>query len=88
MNADAQDANKRVAPRMRTLKGARLVLPNNVSTFQCMVRNISDTGLAVELPSTLAIPNRVTLRMDDGRPDRLCDVVWRTETRLGLHYVS
>lgn len=73
---------------MRTLKGARLVLPNNVSTFQCTVRNISETGLAVELPSTLAIPNQVTLRMDDGRPDRLCDVVWRTETRLGLHYVE
>jgi hypothetical protein len=88
MNPGVETENKRTAARLRSLKGARLVLPNRIGTFQCTVRNLSATGACVELPSTLSVPNRVTLRMDDGSPDRLCDVAWRTEQRLGLHFVS
>ena len=80
--------NQRRAVRLRTLKGAHLVLPNNVSTFVCTVRNMSATGALVELPSTLGVPQRVTLRLDDGSPEKLCDVAWRTEKRLGLHFVD
>ena len=86
MNATAEMDNKRIAPRLRSLKGAHLVLGNGISTFRCTVRNTSTTGVCVELPSTVAVPSRITLRMDDGSPDRLCDVAWRTETRLGLHF--
>jgi hypothetical protein len=87
MNAGVQTDDKRSAPRLRSLKGARLVVAQT-STFQCTVRNISSTGLCVEMPSTLAIPGRVELRMDDGTPSRVCEVAWRTETRLGLRYVA
>ena len=34
------DDNKRIAPRHRTLKGARIVVNDGFSTFQCMVRNL------------------------------------------------
>ena len=78
---------KRGSPRLRSLKGAQLVLPHNMSVFRCTVRNISETGVGVELPSTLAIPNRVTLKMDDGSPERRCEVAWRTQTRLGLRFL-
>lgn len=88
MNAGVESDNKRSAARLRSLKGAHLVLPNRIGTFQCTVRNLSATGACAELSSTLSVPNRVTLRMDDGSPDRPCEVVWRTETRLGLHFVS
>lgn len=87
MSNDDQE-NKRRAVRMRTLKGAKLVLPNNVSTFDCTVRNISATGALVEMPSTLGVPQRVSLRLDDGSPERVCEVAWRTERRLGLHFVG
>ena len=68
MNASAETENKRAAPRLRSLKGAHLVLANGISTFRCTVRNISTTGVCVELPSTLAVPNRLTLRIqpDEG----------------------
>jgi PilZ domain len=88
MNAHAKTPERRGAPRLRTLKGARLVLPNQISTFQCTVRNVSETGVGVELSSTLAVPSRVLLKMDDGSSDRMCEVVWRTETRLGLRFLS
>jgi hypothetical protein len=88
MTPGVETDNKRIATRLRSLKGARVILPNRMSTFQCTVRNLSATGACVEMPSTLGVPNRITLKMDDGSPDRLCDVAWRTETRLGLHFVS
>ncbi|BCJ90257.1 hypothetical protein IZ6_09920 [Terrihabitans soli] len=88
MNAGVETDNKRTAARLRSLKGAHLVLPNRIGTFACTIRNLSATGACAEMPSTLSVPNRVTLRMDDGTPERLCDVVWRTETRLGLHFVT
>ena len=87
MSSPAESSDQRRAPRLRSLKGARLVLPNRVSTFQCTVRNISSTGVCVEMPSTFGVLNRMTLRMDDGSADRECEVVWRTETRLGLKFI-
>lgn len=87
MNPGVETDNKRIAARLRSLKGALLILPNRIGTFQCTVRNMSATGACVELPSTLSVPNHLTLRMDDGSPDRPCEVAWRTETRLGLHFV-
>ena len=35
------DDDKRIAPRHRTLKGARIVINDGFSTFQCTVRNLS-----------------------------------------------
>ncbi len=55
------------APRRRTIKGARLILPGSESAFTCVMRNLSDTGALVELPSTLGIPHDVVLETDDGQ---------------------
>lgn len=84
----SEDAdNKRRAQRMRTLKGASLVLPGG-STFSCVMRNLSETGAQVELPSTLGVPHDVRLQTTDGYTNRACRVVWRTEKKLGLEFVD
>ena len=83
---DGPNDNKRTAPRQRTLKGGLIVLPNKMSTFECTIRNLSETGALLELASTLGIPQRFTLRMDDGSPEREVSVAWRTDRRLGVHF--
>jgi hypothetical protein len=88
MPAPENDDNKRRAPRLRTIKGASLVLPGSGSTFSCVMRNKSDTGALVEMPSTIGVPQTVTLRTDDGLLERPCTVAWRTETRLGLAFTD
>jgi hypothetical protein len=80
--------NKRNAVRMRTFKGAQLVAPGLFSTFDCIVRNMSDTGALVDLPSTVGIPGVVILRLKDGSLERNCRVAWRTEQRMGVRFVS
>lgn len=88
MPAPENDDDKRRAPRLRTIKGASLVLPGSASTFSCVMRNLSETGALVELPSTIGVPHTVTLRTDDGLLERPCTVAWRTETRLGLAFTD
>jgi hypothetical protein len=82
------DSNKRRAARRRVYKGAQLVTHAMYSTFDCVVRNLSATGALIEVPSTVGIPNTVTLHMNDGSLERSCEVAWRTEVRLGLRFVA
>ncbi|MDX6806534.1 PilZ domain-containing protein [Terrihabitans rhizophilus] len=87
-SSDNEDGNKRNAPRMRTFKGAQLVAPGLFSTFDCIVRNMSETGALVEVPSTVGIPGVIILRLNDRTLERNCRVAWRTEQRMGLRFVS
>lgn len=80
--------NKRRSPRLRTMKGASLVLPGSASAFSCVMRNLSEHGALIELPSTIGIPAAVILETQDGTLKRLCRVAWRTETRLGLEFTD
>jgi hypothetical protein len=82
------DDNKRRAPRMRTIKGASLLLPGTASAFSCVMRNLSETGALVELPSTIGVPAAIILETQDKSLNRHCRVAWRTETRLGLEFTD
>ena len=79
------DDNKRIAPRRRTLKGARIVVNDGFSTFQCMVRNLSETGAQLRVASIVGIPDNFALVMDDKQSFN-CTVAWRRETELGVSF--
>jgi hypothetical protein len=82
------DEDKRRSPRMRTMKGASLLLPGSASAFSCVMRNLSEHGALVELPSTIGIPAAVILQTQDGTLNRPGRIVWRTETRLGIEFTD
>lgn len=84
----ASEENKRRSPRMRTMKGASLLLPGSASAFSCVMRNLSEHGALIELPSTIGVPAAVTLQTQDGTLNRAGRVVWRTETRLGIEFTD
>ncbi|MDE1937294.1 PilZ domain-containing protein [Bradyrhizobium sp.] len=70
----------RIAPRHRVLKGARIQFGGG--SIDCTVRNISETGAALDVQSPLGIPTEFTLVTEtDSRP---CRVVWRKEKRIGI----
>ncbi len=75
----------RSSQRHRTLKGGKIVLNDGFSTFTCTIRNMSDTGAKLSVPSVIGIPERFELALDDGRRFD-CDVAWRTETELGVRF--
>jgi len=75
----------RASPRQRTLKGGRIVINDGFSTFQCTVRNLSETGARLKVASIIGIPETFQLVMDDGRKFA-CNVVWKTEAEIGVQF--
>ena len=76
----------RIAPRQRVLKGGRIVINDGFSTFQCTVRNLSETGARLKMASIIGVPDTFELVMDDGRKFA-CTVAWKTEFEIGVKFV-
>jgi hypothetical protein len=72
----------RIATRHRVLKGGRIRFGGG--SIDCTVRNISDTGAALDVTSPVGIPDQFTLVTDGGH--LRCRVVWRKEKRIGVTF--
>jgi len=79
-------ANARAAPRQRVLKSA--IIEFDGGTISCVVRNISETGAALEVDSPLGIPAEFNLLVSGDRAQLRCHVVWRKEKRIGVRFAS
>jgi hypothetical protein len=76
--------NNRVAPRQRTLKAGTIEFSG--STLDCVVRNISDTGAALEVASPVGIPAEFNLMISGNIAKRPCRVVWVKDKRIGVTF--
>jgi hypothetical protein len=76
------DDDNRIAARHRVLKGAKIEFGG--SAIDCTIRNLSDTGAALEVTSPVGIPTEFTLVAEGFR--RPCRVVWRKEKRIGITF--
>jgi PilZ domain len=74
----------RIAPRRRVLKAGSISFGGG--TFDCTVRNISETGAALEVVTPLFIPDKFTLIVPSDGLSRPCRVVWRRERRIGVTF--
>jgi len=75
---------KRRVYRRRVLKGATIEFDGGA--FSCAVRNLSETGAALDIPLLFGIPHEFTLIMDTDQAARQCRVIWRKENRLGVAF--
>jgi hypothetical protein len=74
--------SKRGALRQRVLKPGKIAF--NGGAIDCVVRNISETGAAVEVTSQLGIPAEFNLLIAGS--SRPCQVMWRRENRIGVAF--
>ncbi len=72
-------------PRQRVLKGAKIIFNNGTSVLDCTVKNVSEGGAALHIPSTGGVPAEFVLEIAD-EPRRPCRVVWRREGRIGVRF--
>ena len=75
----------RIAPRRRVLKAGSIEFGG--SAIECTVRNLSDTGAALEIVTPLFIPDRFTLVVPADQLKRSCRIVWRKEKRIGVAFL-
>jgi hypothetical protein len=71
----------------------RTSAPSPVTTIEfsggaidCVVRNLSDTGAALEVASPLGIPQAFNLLISGDRTTYQCEVRWRKENRIGVAF--
>jgi hypothetical protein len=76
--------SKRDAPRHRVLKSGTIEF--NSGAIDCVVRNLSDTGAALEVASPLGIPQTFNLLISGERTTYRCEVRWRKENRIGVAF--
>ncbi|HEY3657168.1 MAG TPA: PilZ domain-containing protein [Steroidobacteraceae bacterium] len=75
---------RRRAPRHRVLKGATIAF--NGIGLDCTVRNISETGAALEFASSVSVPPSFMLAIAMDHMVRHCHPVWSNERRVGVAF--
>jgi hypothetical protein len=86
IDQDNKQANRRQVERHRTLKHARIILSNRMSTFDCVIRNISTTGAMLEVPAPMGIPNHFELALGTDIHGPTCMIRWRTDHAIGVSF--
>ena len=76
---------KRATTRLRTLKGAAIRF--ETTSIDCVVRNISEGGAALEVGTPVGIPDRFALYFKPDMVKRDCLVTWRNAERIGVRFV-
>ena len=74
----------RIAPRRRVLKAGSI--PFGGGAIDCTVRNLSETGAALEVVTPLFIPDRFILVVPSDQLKRPCHVAWRKDRRIGVAF--
>ena len=77
---------RRQVQRTRVLKAAKIILNSHASVIDCTVRNLTNLGACVQVPSVVGIPDSFDLTFDSGRSSRNCRLIWRTENKFGITF--
>jgi hypothetical protein len=75
---------KRTASRSRVLKPGLVEFDGGA--INCMVRNLSNTGAALDLSSELEVPEHFTLVLPAEGRHIPCRIVWRKDRRIGIAF--
>ena len=86
MSAEHRLSEKRAQHRNRVLKAGTIVFKG--SSIDCVVRNISAAGAALEVESQIGIPPSFYLVILADQVKKRCRVLWRKERRLGVAFES
>ena len=77
-------AENRIARRRRVLKAGRIEFNGN--GIECIVRNISETGAAIEVASPIQCPLAFVLVIPSDASIKPCHVVWQRGKRIGVRF--
>ena len=77
-------SENRTSQRHRVLKAGTIEFGGG--GIDCMVRNISDAGAALDVSSPVGIPEHFTLIVTVDGLQKPCHVVWRKQKRIGVAF--
>ena len=71
--------------RQRVLKGAKILIDRTI-VIDCTVRNVSETGACLQLPSPVGVPNRFEVMIGPDNAPRPCQLIWRSANQIGIAF--
>ncbi len=74
--------------RKRCFLGARIQFNNRRSTFDCLVRDISEGGARLELATMESMPDEFDLVIPQHERQYRVKVVWRRNSKCGVRFLS
>ena len=86
--ADMNDNDKRKQQRLPAYLGAKIFFDHKPSTFDCLVKNISDHGARINIESIWDIPETFRLHIAKFNMSYECRTIWKTHNQLGVSYNS
>jgi hypothetical protein len=73
------------APRYNVAKTGTIKFGDRA--INCLVRNLSSTGAAMEVPNQPGIPERFVLAIPGDGLSLSCRIVWRKDHRIGVAFI-
>jgi hypothetical protein len=81
-------ADRRTTARQRSLWGAKIVINNNSSMIDCLVRDLSPQGARLSVATQIGIPDRFDLRIDRSGARYPAKVAWRSRNQIGFRFLN
>jgi hypothetical protein len=82
-------ASKKREARKSMKQPAWITLDGGFAVRHCLVQNISTAGAKITLEDASALPATIRLAFSrDARTGRVCQVVWRRGTSVGVKFVG
>ncbi len=76
----------RSSRRQRVLKSGKIIYVNGSIVIDCTIRNISETGAQLKVPTTVAIPDQFEFRETMGGQRRTATVMWRKGDMIDIRF--
>ena len=78
---------KRHVARHRALKGGSIAFGGG-ARIDCVIRNLSETGAALEVESPIGIPDDFMLFVNQEETKWSCHVAWRSAKKIGVRFLG
>ena len=78
---------RRKFERTNVLKAAKIIFARCEPLIDCVVFDLSTGGAGIKMANAAKIPDKFELTFDAARTLRACQVVWRSESKIGVAFV-
>jgi hypothetical protein len=67
---------------------AKILFNNQNTSFDCIVRNVSQTGAKIEVSNTVSVPNHFDLEIPQKGRTYKARIVWRDAEAIGVEFMQ
>lgn len=77
---------KRGNPRQRVFKAGKIIYGGGSIVIDCTIRNLSASGARLQVPTSVAIPDRFEFAEAATGKRRNASVIWRKGDLMGIRF--